>query len=140
MTETKNTLKKEDAPVAPEATFTHDDAINVIAKFITKSGFEEVERSYQYGDETMDFIAKEDGYLVFIDVQYRTNPDSFPRLSKSRESFERCAAHYLASCGDKLKDGLGIRFDNISLLILGPDRGFVRHHRNCLVERDDSDE
>ena len=46
-----------------------------------------------------------------------------------REGLERLAAAYLEHFGE---DDIAVRFDIVSMMVLGDSRGFLRLHRNAL--------
>ena len=56
--------------------------------------------------------------------------------SLSRDQRERQAAYVLAGEVSEEYVDRSIRFDEISLVVVKDNRGFLRHHINCLHEMD----
>lgn len=101
--------------------------------YLERRGFEILEESWAHGSDAIDFIANEEDDLVFVSCQLRQNSgEGFPEEALDRGSLERLAAAYLV---EHLDSGdCTVRFDAVSMLILGEDRAFLRHHRNVLSE------
>jgi len=96
-------------------------------------GYEIVERGYTCPFGTADIVAWDCGTLVFIDVSVSvlgddSFPDDYPTPAK-RARAELVAGSYLAGSDDV---DHAVRFDSISVLVVTPDRAFVRHHRDVL--------
>lgn len=108
-------------------------AMKGIKSYLERKGFEILEERWAHGGDTIGFIANEEGDLVFIGCQLRQNSgEGFPEEALDRDSLERLAAAYLAEHLDS--GNCAVRFDLVSMLILGGDRAFLRHHRNALCE------
>ena len=73
------------------------------AAFLQKEGFEILERNYRdrYGE--IDLIAKEGGYLVFVEVKYRKNlKNGYPQEAvhgKKQQKIRHTARYYLYKQG-----------------------------------------
>lgn len=108
-------------------------AMKGIKSYLERKGFEILEENWAHGGDAIGFIANEEGDLVFIGCQLRQNSgEGFPEEALDRDFLERLVAAYLA---EHLDSGdCAIRFDVVSMLILGDDRAFLRHHRNALCE------
>lgn len=108
-------------------------AMKGIKSYLEHRSFEILEENWAHGGDTIDFIACEEDDLVFIGCQLRQNSgEGFPEEVLDRGSLERLAAAYLA---EHLDSGdCAVRFDVVSMLILGNDRALLRHHRNALCE------
>jgi putative endonuclease len=108
-------------------------AMKGIKSYLERRGFEILEENWAHGGDAIDFIANEEDDLVFIGCQLRQNSgEGFPEEALDRDSLERLAAAYLA---EHLDSGdCTVRFDVVSMLILGDDRALLRHHRNALCE------
>lgn len=108
-------------------------AMKGIRIYLERRGFEILEESWAHGSDAIDFIANEEDDLVFVSCQLRQNSgEGFPEEALDRGSLERLAAAYLV---EHLDSGdCTVRFDAVSMLILGEDRAFLRHHRNVLSE------
>lgn len=93
-----------------------------------------LERNWTCAAGEADIIALEDGTLHFVEVKTRSDiacgfPSEAVNAAK-RERYERIAALYLAQ--SDLTD-VGVLFDIISLVVTGPDRAFLRYHRNAFA-------
>ena len=106
-------------------------AMKGIKSYLERRGFEILEERWAHGSDAIDFIASEEDNLVFIGCQLRRNSgEGFPEEALDRGSLERLAAAYLA---EHLDSGdCTVRFDVVSMLVLGNDRALLRHHRNAL--------
>lgn len=108
-------------------------AMKGIKDYLERRGFEILEERWAHGGDTIDFIANEEDALVFISCQLRQNSgEGFSEEALDRGSLERLAAAYLT---EHLDSGdCAVRFDAVSMLVLGEDRALLRHHRNALSE------
>lgn len=108
-------------------------AMKGIRRYLERGGFEILEKGWEHDGDTIDFIASEEDDLVFINCQFRQNSgEGFSEEALDRDSLERLAAACLVEhldSGDCM-----VRFDIVSMLILGGDRAFLRHHRNVLCK------
>ena len=106
-------------------------AMKGVRSYLERRGFEILEEEWAHDGDIIDFIASEEGDLVFISCQLRQNSgEGFPEEALDRDSLERLAAAYLAEHLD-IAD-CTVRFDVVSMLIFGNDRALLRHHRNAL--------
>lgn len=113
-----------------EATI-NEKAMRGIGTFLARRGMEIVEESWAHGKDRIDFVVDDEGELVFIDCQIRENEgNGLGDEAPNRKMFERIAAAYLAEHLD-IPEG-AVRFDIISMLILGDHKALIRHHRNAL--------
>lgn len=108
-------------------------AMKGIKSYLKRRGFEILEERWAHGGDIIDFIANEEDDLVFVRCQLHQNSgEGFPEEALDRSSLERLAAAYLA---EHLDSGdCTVRFDVVSMLVLGNDRALLRHHRNALCE------
>lgn len=75
----------------------------------------------------------EEDDLVFVLAQIAEDRgDGFPEEKVDRAALEKVVTAYLAK-SDGNTD-CAIRFDFVSMLVIGDSRAFLRHHRNCLSE------
>ena len=83
----------------------------------------------------MDFVAREDDELVFITTTIRTDATHGMGPEEiDRDSAERVALAWLK---DHVESPEGtVRFDVITMVILGDHKALLRHHRNCLASGD----
>lgn len=102
------------------------------ARFLYRRGYEILERNWTCYAGEADIIALDDGTLVFVEVKTRRDcRHGFPSeaVSKAkREKYEKIALEFLSDyeCSDAQ-----VRFDVISLVVVGRDRALIRHHINA---------
>ena len=103
------------------------------ARFLERQGYDVIERDWECKSGTMDLIVSDEDALVFVEVKTRSNNDhGLPEeaISKDkRATCEKIAIAYLATAG--VRD-MAVRFDVVSILVVGEDRAFLRHHINAL--------
>lgn len=102
------------------------------AKYLKRRGFEVLHRNWTCFAGEADIVALQEDMLCFIEVKTRTSVEKgFPSEAvnqRKRDRYERIAACYLQ---EHAYEDLRVRFDVISILVLGPDRAFLRHHINA---------
>ena len=108
-------------------------AIQAANTFVTRRGYEVLDEEWGTPEEEtrIDLVAKDEDAIVFINVRARANGDSLPDENIDRKRMESNAARWLAEHPDAGSD-VTIRFDTISMLVIGEDRALLRHHINCL--------
>lgn len=104
------------------------------ARFLEARGFKILERNWTCDAGEADIIANHEGDLVFVEVKTRSNlehglPDEAVDAAK-RSRYERIAAYYLRDCDTV---DMPVRFDVVSLLVVGGERALVRHHINAFA-------
>ena len=108
-------------------------ALRGIRTFLERKGFEILEEGWAHGADAVDFIALDEGDLVFISCQVSRNiGEGFPEENLDRAALERLAIAYLSERQDAAD--CTIRFDIVSMMIVADDRAILRHHRNALSE------
>jgi putative endonuclease len=115
-----------------EATI-NERAMQAIGAYLERKGLEILENGWAHGADRVDFIAREEDDLVFVVTKITEDRgDGFPSEEIDRAALERVAAAYLAQAdGDA---NYAVRFDFVSMIVIGDSRAFLRHHRNCLSE------
>lgn len=102
------------------------------AKFLSRRGYEIIDRDWHCRAGIADLVCMDDDALVFIKVKARSDSSKgFPSEEishKKRDQYEKIAMSYLAS--HSLIDAF-VRFDVVSIVVLGPGRAFLRHHVNA---------
>ncbi len=101
-------------------------------RFLECKDYEILERNWTCIAGEADIIARDEDTLVFVEVKTRTNiekglPEEAVNKTK-RARYERNAAANLA---DYDIVDIAVRFDVISILLIGPERAFLRHHCNA---------
>jgi putative endonuclease len=105
------------------------------ARFLNHRGYDVVETDWECNAGICDIIAKEDNVLVFVDVKVRTDSSKgFPSevtTPEVRDHFERIALEYVAT-HDQAE--MMVRFDVVSVVVVGPDRALIKHHINAFAD------
>ena len=110
---------------------THEKALRGIRVYLERQEFEIIEKGWAHGRDHVDFIARDDGELVFIACTVRENDGGgFEDEHPDRGAFERLAAAYLVEHADEPESS--VRFDIVSMLVLAESKALLRHHRNAL--------
>lgn len=91
---------------------------DMAAAYLIKRGFSIVDRNYRSRQGEIDIIAREGGYIVFIEVKFRKDgKKGAPEEAvdwKKQEKIRNTARYYLYSHG--YGDNTPCRFDVISIL------------------------
>lgn len=102
------------------------------ARFLERKGFEILERNWACHAGEADIIAQDEDTLVFVEVKTRSNADKgLPEEAvdkHKRERYERIAAAFLQTYETV---DIAVRFDVVSILVIGSERAFLRHHINA---------
>ena len=105
----------------------------VAGTFLLRRGYELVERNWRCRYGEADLIAIDGEDLVVVEVKTRSgHREGFPEdavTPQKRHRYEQIAACYLAD--KRLEGSFNVRFDVVAILVLGPHRAFLRHHRNA---------
>ncbi len=103
-------------------------------RFLERRGYEVLERNWTCLAGEADIIAEDDDALVFVEVKTRSNCDKgLPEEAvdaRKRSRYEKIAAYYLK---DHEFTDKAVRFDVISILVVAPERAFLRHHRDAFT-------
>ena len=112
-----------------EATI-NEKAMRGIEMFLNRRGIDILDTDWAHGSDRIDFVAEDEGELVFISTTVRDNTGEGlgPELV-DRDSAERLAAAWLRDHQDYPESA--VRFDIVTMLVLGDHKAFVRHHRNA---------
>lgn len=90
---------------------------NVAKELLIKNGYTIVETNYRCRIGEIDIIARNEGYLVFVEVKYRSNANLGNPLEaidyKKQLKIRRCAQDYLQRRG--LSENTLCRFDAIGI-------------------------
>lgn len=107
-------------------------ALQAASKYMERRGYEIVETAWSCEVGTIDVIAKDDDTLVFTCVKcHDAAENGLPKdevTEARRDALERLAAKFLA---DYDACDMRIRFDLVSMLVIGTDRALIRHHINA---------
>lgn len=105
------------------------------ASFLSRRGCEVIEQPWRDtdGESPIDLVAVDEDAIVFVAVKARDGEGlrSFPAERVDREEFESYAIGWCAEHEEACPDRQ-VRFDVISILAIGTDRAFIKHHINAL--------
>lgn len=97
-------------------------------RFVVRRGYELMEVE---GDE-FDIVAMDDDTMVVMDVRgSERTVEGFPSIRFDRNSFERRMGAMLKRNLDRIETPCPVRYDTVSIVVLGEGRAAVRHHINC---------
>ena len=114
-----------------------DRAVEAAARFLEIRGYETLATGWKSPEArgTIDLVARdpESDDLVFVDVSARPNSGAgFGDGRNDRETMELLAVSWLAE--NDFAESVGVRFDKISMIVVGEDRALLRHHINAFGE------
>lgn len=99
------------------------------ARYLVNRGYDILERNWSCLAGEADIIARDGSALVFVEVKTRSSVEKgFPAEAvgaAKRDKYERIALAYLTTC-DYVD--IPVRFDVVSIVVMAPDRAFIRHH------------
>ncbi len=102
------------------------------ARFLDRRGYEIVERNWTCFAGEADIIARDEDTLVFVEVKTRKDcGHGFPSeavTAAKREKYEKIALAFLSE--HEFTD-LPVRFDVVSIVVIGPDKAMIRHQINA---------
>lgn len=102
------------------------------ARYLYRRGYQILERNWECFAGEADIIAQDGDALVFVEVKTRKDcQKGFPSEAvnaKKRERYEKIALAYLSGCESMEAP---IRFDVISIVVMGKDKAMVRHQINA---------
>ena len=97
-------------------------------RYLERRGYEILDAHPNFED--IDLVAKDDDTVVFAKVFYRTGSEKgFVESEPNHNKMEISAALWLSESEEK---DMVCRFDHISVLVLSPQRAFLRHHLNVM--------
>ena len=100
--------------------------------YLERRGCEILEQNWKCPYGEADLIVMDEDALVFVEVKTRScDAHGLPEEavdSKKRRRYEQIALAYLKQSDF---DSLRVRFDVISLTMMGPKKAFLRHHVNA---------
>lgn len=104
------------------------------ARFLYRHGYDIIERNWTCAAGEADIIARDGDWVVFVEVKTRTSLEKgFPSEAvnaRKRQKYEKIAALFLSQY-DAVD--VPVRFDVVSLLVVGEDRAMLRHHINAFA-------
>ena len=104
------------------------------ARYLEQRGYDIVARNWKCVAGEADIVARDEDWLVFIEVKTRRNTDKgFPSEAvdeRKRSCYERIALAWAASHSDT---DVPVRFDVVSIVVVGKDKAVIRHHMNAFT-------
>lgn len=104
------------------------------ARFLDRRGYEIVARNWTCSAGEADIIARDEETAVFVEVKTRSSCDkgmpSEAVDAAKRERYERIALQFLK--GYDVVD-VPVRFDIVSIVMMGTNRAMIRHHINAFA-------
>jgi putative endonuclease len=102
--------------------------------YLERIGFGILETNWRTKAGEVDIVARDGETLVLVEVKTRRSfkagtPEESVSPTKQRR-LGRLAAAYLQKLGDEPG---GVRFDVVTIYVLGEDRALLRHHRAAFV-------
>ena len=105
---------------------------NYAKKFLINNGHEIISTNYRCRTGEIDIIAKEQNYIVFVEVKYRRNLRyGYPRESvnlKKQNKIKSTAIFYIAS--ENIVN-TGFRFDVIEIMQVSKSEIKIEHIKNA---------
>ncbi|MBR3646148.1 MAG: YraN family protein [Lachnospiraceae bacterium] len=99
----------------------------LVTEYLSKNGYEILERNFRCRLGEIDIVAKESGYLVFIEVKYRSSLNyGSPELAvnyKKQNTIYKVAQYYCKK--NSLPQDCPSRFDVVS--VLGDDIKVIKN-------------
>lgn len=101
--------------------------------FLSRRGYDILDDGWEDPSGIVDIVAREGDVLVFAKVTVtRDSSRGFPRERSDEDCRAAREASALAYLTEHDVTDMMVRFDTVSLVVLGGDRALVRHHINCL--------
>lgn len=108
-------------------------AVQAAERFLHHRGYDVLDVGWKSPAGDIDIVARDGDDLVFVEVAARDGAAAgFPpsrNQGELRARRERAALAYLAEKG---ADEGPVRFDDVALVAVGPDRALIRHHMYSL--------
>ncbi|OGU59673.1 MAG: YraN family protein [Ignavibacteria bacterium RBG_13_36_8] len=101
-------------------------------KYLTKKGYEILERNYRYERGEIDIIAKDKDILVFIEVKTRENLEyGYPEESVTKGKQKQIRKVAEAYLWEKDIKGQECRIDVIAILLQDQGKPVIKHIENA---------
>lgn len=101
--------------------------------FLSRRGYDILDDGWEDPSGIVDIVAREGDDVVFAEVAAtRDGSRGFPRERSDEARRAAREASALAYLAEHDVTDMTVRFDTVSLVVLGSDRALVRHHVNCL--------
>lgn len=108
-------------------------AVQAAERFLRCRGYDVVDAGWESPAGGIDIVARDGGALVFVEVAVRDGASGgFPPSRNEDEQRARREGAAIAYLAERGADEGPVRFDDVALVVLAPDRALVRHHINSL--------
>ncbi len=91
---------------------------NMAVEYLKNHGYKIIERNFYCKQGEIDIIAKNENYLVFVEVKYRRGQDKGHPVDavnyKKQNRIIKSAKYYMYK--NNIKEGQGVRFDVVAIL------------------------
>jgi putative endonuclease len=104
------------------------------AAYLVRAGMDVADMNWRSRAGEVDIVAWDGPTLVMVEVKTRRStrmgtPEEAVSATKQRK-LVRLAREYVAGCERHPET---VRFDVVSIRLLGPDRALLRHHRSAFI-------
>jgi putative endonuclease len=107
---------------------------DIAVKFLSEKGYDIIERNYHYGHGEIDIVAKDNNFLVFVEVKTRLNLElgepEYAVNQKKIKQIKKMAELYLF---DKEIEEADCRFDVIAILLDDKENPKITHYENAFI-------
>ena len=108
-------------------------AVQAAERFLYRRGYEIVDVGWKSPAGGIDIVARDGDELVFVEVAARDGASAgFPPNRNGGELRARREGAAVAYLAENIADEGPVRFDDVALVIVAPDRALIRHHINSL--------
>ena len=102
--------------------------------FLMRHGIDVIDRNWSCPAGEVDIVARDEYSLRFVEVKTRRGTgQGFPEEAvdyEKRHRYERIAEYYLQQYE---RTDIAVNFDIIGILVTGPNRAFLRYHKNAFA-------
>lgn len=99
-----------------------------VARFLYGKGYDIIARDWECAAGTADIIARNSHTVIFVEAMtYGTERDGFPEPKQSNSRRRKWENIALAFMADFDEVDIAVRFDQVAVKVLAPDRAMIRH-------------
>jgi putative endonuclease len=103
-------------------------------RYLEEHGFRIIEKNYRYGKGEIDIVAREDDYLVFVEVKTRHSLNfGEPEYAISRGKLNQIKKIASAYLWEKEIEDQDCRIDVVTILFQGKESPQINHIRNAFM-------
>lgn len=105
---------------------------NAAANFLYKRGYDIIDRNWECKFGEADIVARDGECIVFVEVKTRKDCEKgFPSEAVSKDKRSKYEKIALCFLRDYDAVDVPVRFDVISIVVIGPNRALIRHQINA---------